>query len=346
MIFFPKCALCFIITYDSILEKPTIWMDWIEANIDILNVYFLLHPKLCQKLHTGLATLPAWMTKHPSSLHIIQSTHATSYLHVVPAYEQVLQHAFAHTEENQWFITLTESCCPLVTPEVFRTVFFQHGYESWMSCSKATWNLHFHTRANLRLLDRDLQLVNDPWFILTRSHLQSMLLLNQSSPTSFWQKMRVLVCKGGLANESLFAISFRCLRYLDENGQSTNRALVNRQTHATDWTHRNAPTRPHTFSLEKKVSEPKPNLTGETWSPEKEKEWFDQLVHELPDALFVRKVHASFPDEWIRQGQIQHSTRWTESNAKSPMLKNREFVMYAGLIASTFALLCIFFFFL
>ena len=35
-----KIALCFIISYDHILNKEHIWRKWIEPNKDIINVYF------------------------------------------------------------------------------------------------------------------------------------------------------------------------------------------------------------------------------------------------------------------------------------------------------------------
>ena len=35
-----KIALCFIISYEHILNKEHIWREWIEPNKDIINVYF------------------------------------------------------------------------------------------------------------------------------------------------------------------------------------------------------------------------------------------------------------------------------------------------------------------
>ena len=32
--------LCFIISYDHILNKEELWREWIEPNKDIINVYF------------------------------------------------------------------------------------------------------------------------------------------------------------------------------------------------------------------------------------------------------------------------------------------------------------------
>ena len=35
-----KVALCFIISYSQSLNKEKIWIEWIEPNKDIINIYF------------------------------------------------------------------------------------------------------------------------------------------------------------------------------------------------------------------------------------------------------------------------------------------------------------------
>jgi protoheme ferro-lyase len=35
-----KTALCFLISYEHILNKEQLWIDWIKPNQDIINVYF------------------------------------------------------------------------------------------------------------------------------------------------------------------------------------------------------------------------------------------------------------------------------------------------------------------
>jgi len=35
-----KVALCFIISYEHALNKEQLWIDWINPNKDIINVYF------------------------------------------------------------------------------------------------------------------------------------------------------------------------------------------------------------------------------------------------------------------------------------------------------------------
>ena len=69
-----KIALCFIISYEHILNKEDIWREWIEPNKDIINVYFFY--KDFRKIKSP------WIREHaipPSS--IVESI----YYHVIPA---------------------------------------------------------------------------------------------------------------------------------------------------------------------------------------------------------------------------------------------------------------------
>ena len=70
-----KIALCFIISYDHILNKEDIWREWIEPNKDIINVYFFY--KDIKKIKSP------WILQHALPSRCI---HETSYYHVISAY--------------------------------------------------------------------------------------------------------------------------------------------------------------------------------------------------------------------------------------------------------------------
>ena len=70
-----KACLCFLISYDHILTKEQLWIDWIEPNKDIINVYF--H-------YTDISKIKSeWIKKHLLPKEYLVNT---DYLHVVPAY--------------------------------------------------------------------------------------------------------------------------------------------------------------------------------------------------------------------------------------------------------------------
>ena len=41
-----KIALCFIISYEHILQKEQLWIDWIQPNKDIINGYEKVQKKI------------------------------------------------------------------------------------------------------------------------------------------------------------------------------------------------------------------------------------------------------------------------------------------------------------
>ena len=99
-----KIALCFIISYEHILNKEHIWREWIEPNKDIINVYFFY--KDFKKIKSQ------WIREHTiPSTAIVE----TDYYHVIPAYLSILNFAMGHDNENMWFALLTDACCPIIS---------------------------------------------------------------------------------------------------------------------------------------------------------------------------------------------------------------------------------------
>jgi hypothetical protein len=160
-----KIALCFIISYDHILNKEHIWRDWIKPNKDIINVYF--YYKDITKIKSK------WIIDHAIPQNYI---YETSYYHVIPAYTSILSFAVNHDKNNQWFCLLTDSCCPIISPMRFKYLFYENYNKSIMTWKKAWWNVNFHKRANLALLPTELRLANDPWFVLCREDVQKIIL--------------------------------------------------------------------------------------------------------------------------------------------------------------------------
>jgi hypothetical protein len=216
-----KIALCFTISYDHILIKEELWREWIEPNLDIINIYFFY------KDYTKIKS--EWIKKHCIPAKYIRKT---SYFHVIPAYVSLIRHGLDADSENQWFCFLTDSCCPIIRPAKFRELFFANSDKSIMKWSKADWNIRLHQRANLRFLKANYHLRNDPWFTLTREHAVYCLETMKSN-----LKLTELICSGGLASESLFAI----ILYKQPN-------LINASSHLTDWSRMTSATSPYIFS--------------------------------------------------------------------------------------------------
>jgi hypothetical protein len=262
-----KIALCFIISYDHILNKENVWRDWIESNKDIINVYF--YYKDIKKIKSQ------WILKHAVPEKEIKQT---SYFHVIPAYMSIMRYAFEHDANNQWFCLLTDSCCPIISPKKFRYLFYTYCNKSILSWKCAWWNINFHKRANLALLPADYRLANDPWFVLKREDVQRCLTFITTQP-----KMLQTVCKGGLANESLFAIILYHFKQL--------RNVVSSVTHIADWSRMASPTSPHIFKL----------------GNDKDILFIEQTLKEHDMVMFIRKIAPEFPDEILHKYIYQYS---------------------------------------
>jgi hypothetical protein len=264
-----KVALCFIINYEHILHKEQIWREWIEPNQDIINVYF--YYKDLFKIKSQ------WIAQRTIPPHYIFKT---SYYHMIPAYTSLLKFATQHDASNKWFCMLTDACCPIISPARFRQLFLENNATSLFSWKPAWWNPDFYKRANLAKLPKELWLANDPWFVLTREHVQLILFFIYHQPT-----LTQLISSGGVANESLFAIIFKIGEQL--NGEKIKSVV----THLTDWSRRSSPTSPHVFKH----------------GDQTDIEYIERELNTNPYAMFIRKIAPEFPDEIVKYYIYEYS---------------------------------------
>lgn len=258
-----KIALCFLISYEHTLQKEEFWKKWIEPNSDIINIYF--HYKRFDKIKSS------WIKTYALPPSFIKQT---SYYNVVPAYISIMSFAYSHDINNVWCCMLTDSCVPIISPTMFRQLFYTHYSQSLFKWSPAYWNIHFHHRANLRLLKEKYWLSNVPWFIFTRQHIQQCFLFITTQHNIYRQ-----INNGGLANESIFAI------ILETFNELTTDNVINTSSTIADWTRMPNPTSPYLF----------------TENTIENKDKINQLIKQNPFAFFLRKVHSSFPDYVLQE---------------------------------------------
>lgn len=272
-----KIALCFIISYDHILNKEDIWRKWIEPNKDIINIYFY---------YKDLKLIKSkWILEHtiPSSC-----IYNTTYYHVIPAYMSILSFAYNNDSKNQWFCLLTDSCCPIIPPKKFRELFFENYNKSIMNWKKAWWNINFHKRANLAILPKELHLANDPWFLLKREHVNSCIQFVKLKPDFVTN-----ICKGGLANESLFAI----ILYYCKQLQNTEEVLK-QSTHISDWSRMSSVTSPHVFK----------------YGDERDLDFIYKELKKNKYSMFIRKVDKDFPNQILNNIIYSENSNNNEKN--------------------------------
>jgi len=265
-----KIALCFIISYEHILNKEDIWRQWIEPNKDIINVYF--YYKDIKKIKSQ------WILQHALPR---QHIHETSYYHVIPAYLSLMQYALSHDKNNQWLCLLTDSCCPIISPRKFRSLFYEYWNKSVISWKPAWWNINIYKRANLALLPDEFHLGNDPWFVLKRENATHILLFSKNQT-----QLVKTICAGGLANESLFAIILHGYKQLN----SSNNNVISGVTHLADWSRMSSATSPHTFK--------DANAT--------DIKFIEDNLEKNKYAMFIRKVAPEFPNEVLNYYIYEH----------------------------------------
>jgi hypothetical protein len=256
-----KVSLCFLISYDHILKKEEIWREWIEPNKDVINIYF--HYSDYEKIQSD------WIKEHALPKNFIATT---SYFHVVPAYMSVLYYAIKMDTENQWFIFLTDSCAPIVSPEIFRKKFLKNQTKTIMKWKPAWWNVRVSKRANLSKLPKEYHIGNDPWFIISKEDAVACNHFAFSQTQLF-----NLICQGGLANESIFIIMLKKCNRLEN--------VINEMTHAADWERMSSDTSPYVFR----------EATNENIK------WIDEIVKKQPQIMFLRKVETTFPNEILQK---------------------------------------------
>jgi hypothetical protein len=257
-----KIALCFIISYEHIVNKEEIWKEWIEPNKDIINVYFYF--KDFAKIKSK------WIIEHTILPNYI---YETSYYHVIPAYLSIMSFALTTDIHNSWFCLLTESCCPIISPKKFRFLFYKNYNKSIINCKQSWWNIEFHKRANLAKLPKEFHLANEPWFILTREHVVKVLNFIKLQP-----KITKTICSGGLANESLFAI------ILFGNKQVDSNSVILSVTHIADWSRMKNATSPFIFKTASEI----------------DVNFIDSELEKNKFAIFIRKIAPEFPNNILR----------------------------------------------
>ena len=300
-----KIALCFIINYEHVLYKEELWREWIEPNKDIINMYFF---------YKDLKQIKSrWILNHTIPQKNICHT---SYYHVIPAYIAILNFALKHDKSNKWFCYLTDSCCPIITPSQFRTLFEIYQNQTIMPYSKAHWNIEFHRRANLALLPKEYHLANDPWFVLTRENAIDIMnfVVNESN-------MCNLICNGGLANESLFAIILTHFKKIQN--------VISKTTHMADWLRMSSPTSPHLFK----------DGDGD------DVQFIENFLEKNEFVMFIRKVHPEFPDEILRNYICDKNDILLKKTLRFPSIAfnyknihiNRLFYFFTGVLLGLFA---------
>jgi len=255
-----KAAFCFFISYEHVLHQEEIWKKWLQPNKDIITIYFHYtdYSKIKSRWIKNFCIPPNFISK-------------TSYFHMVDAYISTLKFATLHDNKNEWFCLITDACVPIISPEKFRSLFFENYEKTIMQNRKSWWNINYCKRANLIKIPENLHLANSPWFVMSKKHVFMCIHFSK------YETVLYKIIKSGIvANESIFAIILKYYRSLE--------GVINEATHITDWS-RCGVNSPYVF--EEPTSE---NMT-----------FIKKNIEENKYAIFLRKVNSKFPREVLEK---------------------------------------------
>jgi hypothetical protein len=115
--------------------------------------------------------------------------------------------------------------------------------------------------------------------VITREDVQLCFKFTRTQ-----SKLYNLICKGGLANESLFAIILCGYKRLDK--------AICSVTHVADWVRMASPTSPHLFKEANK---------GDI-------EFIEREINKYEHTMFIRKIAPEFPDEVLNHYIYEYSS--------------------------------------
>jgi hypothetical protein len=156
-----------------------------------------------------------------------------------------------------------------------------------MSWKKAWWNTNFIKRANLHLLQPEYRLSNTPWFVLSKNDAKRCLLYSNVN-----NKIFKLICRGNVANESIFAIMLQSQKVLKN--------VLNKDTTITEWSRTESPTSPHLFK------------EGDS----QDIVFINDFLKKNKYSIFLRKVDEVFPDSILESFALKKLDRKEYWNMK------------------------------
>jgi hypothetical protein len=238
------------------LSKEHVWRRWLQA-LDILGVKYNIY------VHCSDPSVikSEWLKKYiiPVSLPTAWDFHMDAEL-------TLLEYALDKTNDA-WFINLSETTVPYVSPQKFQKMFKEFSTNTILSYRKPWWNVKEENRANLQLFPAKARFGNSEWCVICNEDMRTIVYV--------WKKTEIIntMMKEPHADESIFSVTL----YLANNFKNTINALVT----IMDWERDYWGPSPHTF----------------TEYSAADKKFITEFVKGQHHLMFIRKIASSFPDE-------------------------------------------------
>lgn len=247
-------ALCFMVTRD--LSKEHIWKSWL-VELDKVGFKYNIYVH-CSKPENIKSK---WLKKYlvPFSIPTAWNFHMEAEL-------ALLEYALDQTNDA-WFINLSETTVPFVSPLKFVQMFIELSKTTLLEHKKPWWDTKHENRANLKLFPAKARWGNSEWCVLCNKDMKSIVYI--------WKNTDIIdtMMKGAHADESIFSVTL----YVANKFKNT----LNELCTIMDWERDYWGSSPHTFI----------EYTKE------DAEIIKELSKKSKYAMFIRKIEKSFPDE-------------------------------------------------
>lgn len=185
---------------------------------------------------------------------------------------------YAYVNNNQWFVLLSETHVPFISPSNFAMKYDKYRDSSlieWrhsLDISKPTWDAV--DRCNFHYFPKEYWLHHEMWLILTYKDMNDIIKLRYGTSTSIIYNTLV---SGKIADECLIGVMLLIANNM--------RNVLNISTTILEWQHQGDTNHPYIF----------------TSYDENNRKLLNQKREMYEDGLFLRKISTDFPDEVLKK---------------------------------------------
>lgn len=247
-------AFCFMVTKD--LSKEEIWIKWFEKLNINYNIY--VHVSNPNNIKSK------WLKKY-----LIPYNIKTSWNDHMKAELTLLEYALNKSNDS-WFINLSETTIPFVSPSKFEKMFNKYKDKTILDYSKIWWDPRREDRGNVYKFPPKARLGNSEWCCICNEDMRTINYI--------WKHTKIIdtIMEHPHADESIFAVSL----YIANKFKNTIKA---RNT-LMDW--------------ERDLYAPSPYTFVYPYT-DYDKNFIKKFLKNNKYVMFMRKVDKSFPDNII-----------------------------------------------
>jgi hypothetical protein len=250
-------AFCFMVTKD--LSKENVWKKWLNE-LNKLNVKYNIY------VHVSDPTKVKsdWLKKYliPQNIPTWWDDHMDAEL-------TLLKYALDNSNDS-WFINLSETTIPMVSPSKFKKMFNNYKNKTILQYKKIWWDPRFQDRGNSLKFPPKARLGNSEWCSICNEDMRVICYM--------WKNTNIIntIMKKPHADESIFSVSL----YIGNRFKNT----INAFNTLMDWERDLEASSPYTFKYP---------------YTEYDKKFIEEFLKKNKYVMFMRKVDSTFPDKII-----------------------------------------------